>query len=132
MLHFGLVNALATSQNYINNAFKGLLDVICLAYLDDILIFSRTLEEHFKHVKIVLEHLCKWNFYCKLSKCIFGVIEVTFLGFILTTRGITIEQNRIQTISDWPEPQNVKNIQFFIGFASFYRRFIAGFSTTAV
>ena len=131
MLPFELANAPATFQNYINNVLRDLLNVICLAYLDDILIFSRTLEEYSKHVKIVLEHLCKWNLYCKLLKCIFVVTKVTFLGFILTTHGIAIEQDRIQTISNWPEPQNVTNIQSFVGFASFYRRFIARFSTIA-
>ena len=110
MLPFGLANTPATFQDYINNVFKGLLDVICLAYLDNILIFSRTLKEHSKHMTIVFERLCKWNLYCKLSKCILGVIKVTFLGFILTTRGIAIEQNHIQTISGWLESQNVRDI----------------------
>ena len=95
MLPFKLVNVPATFQDYINNALQGLLDVICLAYLDDILIFSRTFEEHSGHVRIVLKRLCKWNLYCKLSKCIFGVTEVTFLGFNLTTRGIAMEQDRV-------------------------------------
>ena len=131
MLPFRLANAPATFQNYINNAFRGLLNVICFAYLDDIVIFSRTFEEHSKHVKIVFECFCKWNLYCKLSKCIFGVTKVTFLGFILTTRNIAREQDRIQTIFDWLEPQNVKDIQSFVGFASFYRRFIVEFSTIA-
>ena len=89
-----------TFQDYINNALRGLLDAICLAYLNDVLIFFKTLEEHSKHVKIVFERFCKWNLCCKLLKCIFGVTKVTFLGFILTTRGIAIEQDHIQTISN--------------------------------
>ena len=83
----------ATFQDYINNALQGLLDVICPAYLDDIFIFSKTLEKHSRHVRIVLKRLCKWNLYCKLLKCIFGVIKITFLGFIFTTRSIVMEQD---------------------------------------
>ena len=82
---------LATFQDYINNTLQGLLDVICLAYLNNIFIFSKTFQEHSKHVKIDFERLCKWNLYCKLSKCIFGVTKIIFLGFILTTRNISIE-----------------------------------------
>ena len=131
MLPFGLANPPATFQDYINNALQGLLDVICLVYLNDILIISWTLEEHTRHVRIVLKRLCKWNLYCKLLKCIFGVIEVTFLGFILITCNIAIEQDCVRTVFDWPEPQSVRDIQSIVGFASFYRHFIARFFTIA-
>ena len=94
---------LATFQDYINNALQGLLDVICHLYLDDILIFSKILEEHSGHVRVVLKCFCKWYLYCSLLKCIFGVTKVTFLGFILTTRGIAMEHDCVQTVSDWPK-----------------------------
>ena len=85
---FGFINALITFQAYVYKAFTGLLDIICIAYLDDILIFSRTEKEHRRHLRLVLERLWNAELFAKLSKCFFFRSEVRFLGFIVGAHGI--------------------------------------------
>ena len=131
VMPFGLANALATFQAYINRAMAGLLDVTCVVYLDDILIYSCDLTEHTWHVKEVLERLRRYSLYVKLSKCQFSVTQTDFLGYILHPGGIAMEVSRVKTIEEWPEPRSYRDIQVFLGFANFYRRFIANFSMIA-
>ena len=88
VMPFGLANAPATFQSYINRALSDLLDTCCIVYLDDILIYSRSAEEHVKHVRMVLERLEKFRLYCKLSKCAFHTDTVNFLGFDINPKGI--------------------------------------------
>jgi hypothetical protein len=128
VMPFGLANAPATFQAYINKALSDLLDTCCVVYLDDILIYSSSPEEHEKHVRLVLERLRKFRLFAKLSKCSFGVDTVHFLGFVISPRGIEMEKERIATIESWPEPTCVRDIQVFLGFANFYRRFIQGYA----
>src|SRR5437667_1397472 len=109
----------------------GLLDVTCVVYLDNILIYSCDSAAHTRHVKEVLQRLRQYNLYAKLSKCQFSVTQTDFLGYILHPDGVAIELSRVKTIEEWPEPQSYKNIQVFLRFANFYRRFIANFSTIA-
>ncbi len=128
VMHFGLCNAPATFQQYINEALAGLVDVICVVYLDDILIYSERPEEHTGHVRQVLERLQQYNLFVNLKKCDFNTEVVEFLGYIITPDGIAMEPARIQTIRDWPKPTSVHDIQVFLGFANFYRRFIRNYS----
>ena len=128
VMPFGLANAPATFQAYINRALSGLLDVCCVVYLDDILIYSQSLEEHRRAVRLVLERLRKYRLYAKLSKCAFEVDTVNFLGYVISPDGVGMERSRVETIDSWPEPTSVRDVQVFIGFAGFYRRFIEGFS----
>jgi len=131
VMPFGLANAPATFQAYINRAMQGLLDVVCVVYLDDILIFSQNKEEHRGHVEQVLNQLRKFGLYANLSKCEFETQSVEFLGFIVDTEGVKMDQRRVDTIKDWPTPTTVRELQVFLGFANFYRRFIAGYSKIA-
>ncbi|SCO20290.1 uncharacterized protein FFB20_15917 [Fusarium fujikuroi] len=128
VMPFGLANAPATFQHYIHQALQGLVDTICIVYLDDILIFSKTREEHTKHLKQILERMKDAELYAKPSKCSFYQDRVEFLGFILTTEGIEMDLARIRTILEWPEPTTYREIQVFLGFCNFYRRFIYGYS----
>jgi Reverse transcriptase (RNA-dependent DNA polymerase)/RNase H-like domain found in reverse transcriptase/Integrase zinc binding domain/Chromo (CHRromatin Organisation MOdifier) domain/Integrase core domain len=132
VMPFGLTNAPATFQSYINEALKGLLDVICVAYMDDILIFSRNREEHAGHVRLVLERLRLYNLYIKLSKCDFSVEKVEFLGFIVSVAGVSMDPRRIQAIMEWPVPTSYRDIQVFLGFVNFYRGFIKEYSAVVV
>ncbi len=92
---FGLANALASFQAYMNKALSGLLDTICVVYLDDILIFSEDESEHEKHVAIVLRRLRQWKLYAKMSKCAFYIKTVKFLGFIISPQGLHIDPSRV-------------------------------------
>jgi len=125
---FGLANAPATFQTFINEVLGDLVDRICIVYLDDILIYSDNEEEHTKHVHRVLERLQQHHLFANLKKCVFNTQEVSFLGYIISPKGIHMEPSRVAAIRDWPVPQSVKDIQVFLGFAGFYRRFVKGYS----
>ena len=128
VMPFGLANAPATFQAYINRAMSDLLDTCVVVYLDDIVIYSDTWEEHEKQVRKVMERLRTFGLYAKLSKCTFSTDTIEYLGFMVTPEGIRMEEDRIRTIREWPVPASVKDIQSFIGFANFYRNFIPHFS----
>ncbi|KAF8747242.1 hypothetical protein RHS01_11373 [Rhizoctonia solani] len=131
VMQFGLSNAPAVFMRFMNDIFHDLLDISVVVYLDDILIFSNSREEHVEHVKEVLSHLLKHNLFCNPAKCYFFVTEVTYIGLVITPEGISMEKDKVQAIMDWPEPQNVKQVQSFLGFANFYRRFVPNFSRLA-
>lgn len=131
VMPFGLANAPATFQSYMNKALEPYLDVFCVVYLDDVLIYSENEDEHWDHVRKVVRALLEHRLSAKLSKCAFNRTEVTFLGFIVGQDGIKMEQSRIDAVADWPEPENAKDILVFLGFAEFYRRFVRGFSQIA-
>ena len=128
---FGLTNAPASFQSYINGVLRPYLDITVIVYLDDVLVFLRNPSQHEKHVREVLKALLKAGLYAKLSKCLFSVTRIPFLGFILTDKGVEMEEDRISTILNWPEPESVREVQSFLGFANFYRRFVKGFSRIA-
>ena len=122
---FGLTNALATFQNYINKILAEKLDVFIIVYLDDIFIYTK--DESKGHVQAmcwVFDQLCKFLLYAILKKCWFHQEEVRFLGYIVSLRGICIEDERIKAVKQWPEPKLVRDIQVFLRFANFYRQFI--------
>ena len=98
---FRLTNAPTTLQAYINEALEDLLDVICVAYLDDIGIYSKNAEEHTEHVRLVLDRLRQYRLYVKLSKCEFSKKEIRFLGFIVGPEGIRMDPTKIATVADW-------------------------------
>lgn len=131
VMPFGLCNAPATFQSYINSVLHDYLDVFCTAYLDDVLIFSENPEEHEEHVRRVVERLGKANLYLDIKKCQFSVKEVKYLGLIVSTEGIKMDPAKIKAIQEWRAPHSVKDVQSFLGFANFYRRFIAGYSAIA-
>lgn len=131
VMPFGLANAPATFQAYINRALGGLVDSICVVYLDDILIYSRNTDAHVEHVKRVLECLRQWSLYANPLKCEFHTDSVEFLGYIVTPNGVVMDANRVRTISEWPLPESYRDIQVFLGFTGFYRRFVWGYSVIA-
>ena len=108
--------------------FSDVLDVCVIVYLDDILIYSEDMTQHKSHVKEVLRRLRKNGLYTSAPKCEFHKESVEYLGFILTTDGLRMAQDKVQVILDWPEPRKVKDVQSFLGFCNFYRRFIHGYS----
>lgn len=108
--------------------FKDVLDAYVAAYLDDILIFSNTWEEHQEHVKEVLRRLRKHKLYAKIDKCLFHASSVEFLGYNVSPDRVSMDTSKTDSIRAWPTPGSVKEIQSFLGFANFYRRFIANYS----
>ncbi|QRV74416.1 Retrotransposable element Tf2 protein [Ceratobasidium sp. AG-Ba] len=131
VMPFGLKNAPAVLQRMMNNIFRHLLGVTVVVYMDDILIFSEKEEDHAEHVKEVLKILRENNLYAKLSKCEFFVKKVIFLGLVITPEGISMEEEKIKAIMEWGAPRKIKEVQAFLGFVNFYRRFIAKFSKIA-
>ena len=107
VIPFRLANAPATFQAYINQALSNLLNVCCVIYLDNILIYSDLEEEHIKHIHTVLEQLQKFNLFIKLSKCEFHIYKINYLRFDVTPEGIRIEEDHVLIINDWPKPTTV-------------------------
>src|SRR3979490_1599676 len=132
VMPFSLTNAPAAFQRLTNNILSDLLDHCTVAYIDDILIYSDSLEQHREHVREILRCLRKNGLYAKASKCEWHKDTVEFLGYILRTEGLTMAEDKVKTIRDWPEPRKVKDIQSFLSFANFYRRFIFNYSDITV
>ena len=120
IMPFGLTNAPMAFQWFINDIFSDLLDICVMIYLDNILIYSNNMYKHHWHVKEVLKHFCKTGLYAKAEKCKFHSKLVEYLGYILSPSGLTMSDDKIKIIQDWPEPKKVKDIQSFLGFANFY------------
>jgi len=129
---FGLTNALAAFQCFMNDSFSDLLDVCVVVYLDDILIYSDDITQHRKHVKEILKRLRKVGLYVKAEKCGFHSDSVEYLGYVLSPSGLTMSNAKVKTIQEWLEPKKVKDIQSFLGFANFYRRFIFNYSDIVI
>lgn len=131
VLPFGLTGGPGTWQHYINDVLFDYLIDFCMAYMDDILIYSKTIKEHRSHVRKVLIRLREAGLQVDIDKCQFHQAEVKFLGLLVGVDGVRMDPEKIKTIVDWKTPQNLKHVQAFIGFCNFYRRFIRGFSAIA-
>ena len=131
VMPFGLTNAPAVFQALINDVLRDMINHFVFVYLDDILIFSKSRHEHCQHVRQVLQRLLKNHLFVKPEKCEFHVTEVAFLGFIIKQGQVLMDSRKTQAVQNWPVPKTVKEVQQFLGFANFYRRFIRGFSSVA-
>ena len=131
VMPFGLANAPSTFQHFVNDVLRPFLDVFCTAYIDDILIYSESLEEHKKHVRLVLGALSDAGLQLDIDKSEFFKTEVIYLGYVISTEGIKMDPAKVQAIQEWEYPLNVKDVRAFLGFANFYRRFIDQFSELA-
>eukprot|EP00253_Pinus_taeda_P004399 PITA_04399 len=128
VMPFGLTNAPATFQSCMNHIFRSHLRKFVLVFFDDILIYSRTWEELLQHIEIVLCILEEQQFYAKLSKCEFGLMEMLYLGHIIGVDGVRVHKEKIKAIRDWPKPRNVTELRGFIGICTYYRKFVKSFS----
>ncbi|CEG84711.1 hypothetical protein RMATCC62417_18472 [Rhizopus microsporus] len=131
VLPFGLTNSPPTFQKMMNQVLQDYVDKFVLVYLDDILIFSKTEEEHRKHLRLVLEKLRENKLYANPKKCTFNKSEVEFLGYRVSAKGVLPSASKVKAIQEWPRPSNVQEVRQFVGLCSHYRRFIPGFSTVA-
>jgi len=115
---FGLTNALATFCTLMNDIFREWLDDFVVVYIDDILIYSGSLEEHAEHLRKVFQRLRENKLYAKFEKCEFGVTEVDFLGHRITREGLKMDDYKIKPILDWEPPKSVSALRSFLGWAS--------------
>ena len=127
ILLFELTNGSANYQHYMNDVLWNYINDFVQCYLDDILIYSKTRKAHVKHVKMVLERLREAGLQVDIIKSEFFVKETTFLGVIVSTDGIRMDFKKIQVVVDWMTSTNLKEVQTFLGFCNFYRRFIRDF-----
>ncbi|GJP77992.1 hypothetical protein CLOP_g8310 [Closterium sp. NIES-67] len=125
VMPFGLTNALATFQAEMNHILRPLLDECVVVYLDDILIYSRDMKQHVEHLRRVFEILRRERFYVKLSKNEFVLEKVQFLGHIVSAQGVYVDPKKIEAVRTWKTPENMKELQQFLGFANYYNRFEA-------
>ena len=131
VLPFGLTNAPATFMHLMHQSFIKLLDHCVLVFLDDILVYSRTLKEHRHHVHQVLEILREQKLYAKESKCELFMEEVEFLGHIVGRHGVRMMADKVKAVEEWPTPTCVGHVRSFLGTAGYYRKFIRNFSKLA-
>ena len=131
VLPFGLTNAPATFKTLMNSLFRKYLGKFVLVFMDDILIYSTNIEEHKIHLKQIFEVLRENKLYAKLSKCAFFTSQVEFLGHVISEEGISIDPRKVKAVAEWPVPKDKTEVRSFLGLASYYRRFVKGFSKIA-
>ena len=127
----GLSEALGTFVRLMYHVLRPYIGVFVVVYFDDILVFSKTMKEHINHVKFVLQTLRKESLYANLKKSTFGIDKVVFLGFIVSSKGVHVDETKIEAIKTWPQPTNLQQVRSFLGLAGFCRRFVKDFSTIA-
>ncbi|GJY42113.1 transposon ty3-G gag-pol polyprotein [Tanacetum coccineum] len=131
VMPFGLTNAPATFQSLMNDLFRPHLRKFVLVFFDDILVYSKNLDDHLQHLSTVLEILATNRLYAKITKCCFGVSKVNYLGHVISSSGVAVDQSKVQAVLDWPTPKNAKGVRGFLGLAGYYRKFIKHFGTMA-
>nr|GEY29083.1 uncharacterized protein [Tanacetum cinerariifolium] len=132
VMPFGLTNAPAVFIDLMNRIFHEYLNKFVIVFIDDILVYSKSEEEHKQHLRIVLEILRQKKLYAKFSKCEFWLQQVSFLGHIVSANGITMDPSKVEAITKWQRPTTVTEVRSFLGLAGYYRRFVEGFSRLAL
>lgn len=131
VMPYGLANSPSVFQAFMNEVFRDYLHRFVIIYIDDILIYSQNEADHHLHVAQVLQRLRDNHLYLKIEKCEFHRSSIQFLGYIIDARGVQMDLKKVEAVRQWPIPTSVKELQRFLGFANFYRRFICNFSTLA-
>jgi len=131
VMPFGSTNAHSTFMRLMHHVLRAFIGKFVVVYFDDILIYSLSLEDHESHVRRVLETLRKEKLYANYVKCFFALDHIDFLGFVVSYKGVHVDQTKVAAIQHWPTPTNVNEVRSFHGLACFYRRFVKDFSTIA-
>ena len=131
VMSFGLTNALATFMDLMNREFKQYLNLFIIVFIEDILIYSRSEEEHASHLRVVLQTFKDRRLFTKFSKYGFWLQSVTFLGHIVSSEGICVDSQKKEAVNQWPRPTSAIDIRSFLGLAGYYRRFVKVFSSIA-
>lgn len=124
VMPFGLTSAPATFQGCLNNILSPLLRKFVLVFVDDILIYSKTLSDHVQHLQSVLQILTKHQLKVKSSKCSFAQQRLAYLGHIVSPNGVSTDEEKIQVVRNWPTSTCVKELRGFLGLAGYYRKFV--------
>ena len=132
VMPFGLTNAPAAFMDLMNRVFKDFLDKFVVVFIDDILVYSKTEEEHEEHLRLTLQTLKEKQLYAKFKKCEFWLDKVVFLGHVISKDGISVDTAKVEAVSNWSQPKNASEVRSFLGLAGYYRRFIEGFSKIAL
>ena len=127
----GLTNAPSTFMRLMNEVLRAFIGRFVVVYFDDILIYSKSLEEHLDHLRAVFNALRDARLYGNLEKCTFCTNRVAFLGYVVTAQGIEVDPAKIEAIESWPQPRTVTQVRSFLGLAGFYRRFVKDFGSIA-
>ncbi|WVZ89601.1 hypothetical protein U9M48_035980 [Paspalum notatum var. saurae] len=131
VMSFGLTNAPAFFMYMMNSVFINKLDKFVVMFIDNILVYSKSEEEHEEHLRTVLTRLREHQLYAKFSKCAFWLREVSFLGHILSEKGVAVDPSKVEDVLNWKQPETITEIRSFLVLAGYYRRFIKDFSKTA-
>ena len=128
---FVLTNAPSTFTRLMNHALRSFIGRFVVVYFDDILVYSKNLDEHINHLHCVLAVLRKEKLYANLKKCSFCMDKVVFLGYVVSAKRIKVDEEKVKAIKEWPTPKSITEVRSFHSLASFYRRFVKDFSTLA-
>jgi hypothetical protein len=131
VMSFGLTGAPHTFQKAMNSTLKHLLRKSVLVFFDDILVYSKSYEEHLCHLEEVFQILQQEQWRVKLSKCAFAKREISYLGFVISDKGVSTCPGKIKAVLEWPVPTNVKELRSFLGLAGYYRKFVQNFGIIA-
>jgi hypothetical protein len=131
VMPFGLTNAPNTFMRLMNHVFRPFISKFVMVYFDDILIYSKTLDEHVEHIRCVLAVLREQKLYANLEKCTFCTDKVVLLGFVVSGQGVEVDDEKIKVVREWMPLQNVSQVRSFLRLTGFYRRFVNDFSTIA-
>ena len=128
---FGSTNAPSTFIRLMNHVLRPFIGMFVVIYFDDILIYSKSLDEHVEHIQCVLAVLRKECLHANLEKCIFCTDKVVFFDFVVLAHGMEVDEEKIKAVCEWKPPQNVSQVRSFLGLAGLYRRFVKDFSSIA-
>ena len=128
---FGLSGAPASFQGAMNTTLAPILRKFALVFFDDILVYSRTWEDHLNHLSQVLQLLLQDQWHIKLSKCAFAQQQIAYLGHVISSKGVSTDPNKVEVVKSWPVPTNSKELRGFLGLAGYYRMFVRHFGMIA-